>query len=778
MRLLTGLTEKEVQVRRSISGWNEISLEGKPAIQKLIWRQINQPLVWLLLFASLLSFGFGEETSEPISIIAILVVNIFIGVFQENKAENALQALKQYTVPTAKVLRAKELTAIPTREIVSDDLIFLEAGDLVPADGMVLESYELQVNEAIITGESLPVIQPQKLKSGTSLVKGTAWLQVEKTGLQTELGQTANLLRNSVRPEVPLQNRLRKLGFQILIICLALVLITGGLCFYRGMTWLEVFFFSISLMVATVPEGLPVIVSLALALGVQRMAKKMVLVRQLSAIETLGGVSVICTDKTGTLTYGEMRLTHFKSEDPARLFTAAVSCLDADLHFENGVEKAVGDPMEIAILRYAMEHFKISKAQIESLNQRIAVEPFDSETMQMRVTRQSGTTYIKGAFEKLSQNLSTEGRKYWLSTLDELTQEGLRVLAVAEISKENKFEFKGLLGFSDPPRVEAEEAVRLATSAGIHTIMITGDHESTARAIAKQLGIREFYARVTASKKLELVKNLVQQGNVVAMTGDGVNDAPALKEAHVGIAMGKSGTEVTKESAHVVLTDDNFSHIVSAVREGRGIFENIRKSVIYLLTGNFGELCLIFFASLFAMPVPLLASQLLWINLVTDGVPALILVSEPTSVDVMKKKPRQLTEALLGKKEWVRILGVGFLEAIICLFVFYQALPQGLLKARTVCFMTLVVSEIFRIFASLNPRLRESSVFRASVMAIVTTLVQFGLCRFEWSQSALSLTWLSIKDIQSIFGYGLIVPVIIFMTNQIQAKIFSKTIGS
>jgi Ca2+-transporting ATPase len=754
MRLLKGLSYLEVEKKRVVDGWNEIPLEGKVQIGTILWRQINQPLVWLLLGASLLSFFLGEKLSEPLSIVAILFVNILVGAVQEAKAENELEALKQYTVPESKILRDERLQSIPSREIVTDDILFLESGDIVPADAKVIEAHDLQMNEAIITGESMPVINPAKLKSGTFVLKGTAWASVEKIGLQTELGQTASLIKNSVRPEVPLQIRLKKLGTQILFFCISLVSLVAAISLYQGRPWFEVFFFSISLMVATVPEGLPVIVSLALALGVRRMAKKKVLVRQLSSVETLGSVTVVCTDKTGTLTYGEMRLTECLGKNQEDLLIAAISCVDAEL----ATEKSVGDPMEIAILKVAFEKFNLSKNIIEKENPRLHVEPFDSESRQMRIKRQDGITYIKGAFEVLAPQLSSDEQIKWLEQLNSLTAKGLRVLAVAKILPNNEFLFLGLLGFSDPPRKEAVESIRLAREAGVHTVMITGDHELTAKAIAEELEIDEYHARVTAPKKLELVRKFVNQGGVVAMTGDGVNDAPALKEAHVGIAMGKTGTSVTKEAAHIILTDDNFTHIISAIREGRGIFQNIRKAIVYLLSGNFGELSLIFIASFMGLPLPLMASQLLWINLVTDGIPALVLVSEAASPLLMKAKPRSMQESILGLKQWIEIILVGFGESCMAFIGYREFLPQSLEKARTIAFMIIVFSELMRLFSSMNSEWRQKAFWRIVLVILLTLGFQLALPHFVWSQTALSLVPVSHEELLRVFELGVLIP--------------------
>jgi Ca2+-transporting ATPase len=766
MRLLKGLSNSEVLENRKKDGWNEIPLDGKIPIRTILWRQINQPLVWLLLGASLLSFFFGDKINETFSILAILCINIFIGVFQESKAENELEALREYTVPMAKILRESSLQSLPSREIVTSDILFLESGDIVSADAIILDAHDFQVNEAIITGESLPVVNPKKVKSGTFIVKGTAWVRVEKIGMQTELGLTAKLLKTSIRPEVPLQIRLKKMGIQILIFCIVLVSIVGAISLYQGRSWFEVFFFSISLMVATVPEGLPVIVSLALALGVRRMAKKKVLVRQLSSVETLGSVTVICTDKTGTLTYGEMRLTHYLSDDPELLFNAAISCVDAEFSIENNIEKVVGDPMEIAILKVAYEKFKLKKSDVESKNPRIKTEPFDSESRQMQVLRQDGFTYIKGAFEVLSQYLNPSEQVKWLAQLESLTKDGLRVLAVAKKTTTGEFIFLGLLGFSDPPRKEALESVKAARNAGVRTVMITGDHELTAKAIAKDLEIDKYYARVTASRKLELVREFVNKGEIVAMTGDGVNDAPALKEAHVGIAMGKSGTAVTKETAHIILMDDNFSHIVSAIREGRGIFQNIRKAIVYLLSGNFGELSLIFISSFCGLPLPLIASQLLWINLVTDGVPSLVLVTEVPSQKVMKDKPRLLQEAILGFRQWFEIIIVGLAEGIMAFIGFYEFLPQGLDKARSIAFMILIFTQILRLFSSMSSVWRETVFWKIIFVILLTLGIQSLLSQFELTRNALGLFPLTIDDFLKVIELGLLVPTMLLIYNK------------
>lgn len=716
---VTGLTSQDAARCKEQFGANEIEQEKSRSPWVLLLEQFKSPLVLILIFACVLSAVLGEWL-ESAAIAVILVLNALIGFFQEYRAENAVLALSNMTAPRATVIRDKKKTVIDAREIVPGDLLLLEAGDIVAADGKIIESSRLQVNEAVLTGESLPVEKEfiadaggtqvenknGSVFMGTSVATGTAKVEVFATGMRTELGKIAHLITTAESSTTPLQIQLTKIGRMLLVLCLLVVGIVLILGVIQGRAWLELVIFSISLAVAAVPEGMPAIVTVALALGVQRMAARNALIRKLPSVETLGSVTVICTDKTGTLTTGNMRVREVWGDHPGKLLSAAASCCDAELAADGG--SGTGDPTELAILIAANER-GIRKEEIESTHPRVASEPFDSVKKRMSILRQDGVLYVKGAFESVISLCSiTENQlKDAQVAGQDMTSRGLRVLAVAvgKGREEKNLSFLGLIGISDPPRFEARQAIAEARNAGITPVMITGDHPTTAAAIARELGLvlesetteGRVHARATPEDKLNLVRAWKDRGAIVAMTGDGVNDAPALREAHIGIAMGRNGTEVTRQSADLILADDNFATIVAAVREGRGIYQNVRKAIIYLLTGNFSELVVVLGASALDRPLPFLATHLLWINLVTDSLPALTLIADPVSSDVMKSPPRQQSEHLLGKAEWIQIAWTGTFEGGLILGLFLTALnASGLELARNLAFTTLVFSQLWR----------------------------------------------------------------------------------
>src|SRR6185437_15856836 len=602
----------------------------------LLAGQFGSPLVWLLLAASVISAVLGDWI-DALAVASILVVNALVGFFQEYRAEKAILALRSMTAPQARLLRDGRAREIPSSEVVPGDLLLLEAGDVVVADARLTEAHALTINEAALTGESLPVeksVLPaapdaplaerrDTVFMGTSVSTGTARAEVFATGMRSELGRIAHLLATAQETETPLQARLRRLGRTLLFLAVAIVGLVAVLGLVRGERLFDVFMSAVSLAVAAVPEGLPAIVTIALALGVRRMATRNVLVRRLPAVETLGCATVICTDKTGTLTSGHMAVRDLWAEDTGNLLATAAACCDAQL--DPGPDQDLGDPTEVAILRAAANR-GISREQIESSNPRVAVAPFDSQRKRMSIRRQDGILYVKGAFEVILAR-ATSGTEGALEASRQMAARGLRVLAAARggTASEDHLTLVGLLGIADPPREEATRAVAAARQAGIRTVMITGDHPVTAAAIAREMGIVApgeeladlVHARATPEDKLTVVRAWKARGAVVAMTGDGVNDAPALREAHIGIAMGRSGTAVTREAADIVLADDNFASIVAGIREGRAIFENIRRSLLYLLGGNTGELAIMLGAALVGLPLPLLPLQILWINLIT-----------------------------------------------------------------------------------------------------------------------------------------------------------------
>lgn len=780
----TGLSESEAKRLLAEHGFNEIQKEKARPTWLLFVEQFKSPLVLILIFACVVSLFLGEEI-EAIAIGAILVINALIGFFQEYRAENAIAALQEMTAPRARVLRSGHQLVIPAHDIVPGDILLLEAGDIVAADAELLSSSRLQVNEAVLTGESMPVAksfdsestgrplpeQVGRVFMGTSVVTGTADARVVATGMKTELGKIAHLITTAQTEATPLQIQLARVGNALLVISLAVVALVAMIGFLRGISWLELMIFSVSLAVAAVPEGLPAIVTVALALGVQRMAARNALIRKLPSVETLGSVSVICTDKTGTLTTGKMRVRELWGEDHVELVRVAASCCDAELN-QDGLS-GTGDPTEIAILIAALER-GIRKDRIDSENPRVSSEPFDSERKRMSIFRKDGINYVKGAVESLIALCKSDDPVAirTLKVASEMSSRGLRVLAVGKTKspEERDLTIVGLLGLADPPRTEAMDAIREARSAGIMPVMITGDHPQTAAAIARELGLvlegesleTRVHARATPEEKLKLVRHWKTQGAIVAMTGDGVNDAPALREAHIGIAMGITGTEVTRQAADLVLADDNFTTIVAAVREGRGIFQNIRKATTYLLIGNFAEIVLVLGAISIGLPLPLLAAHLLWINLVTDALPALTLIADPLSPDLMKRPPRALSEEIMGRREWSQVIGGGLLEALVALGLYWYLLKTGdEASARNLVFTTFVFSQLFRAFGA---RSKTRIFWEVGALTnlwllgvvVLTGFVQLSLHYVPLTQSVFGLSPLSIEDILFILPFSLI----------------------
>ncbi len=748
-----GLTTAVAERRLLEVGPNEIVREKETSRWALLAAQFASPLVWLLLAASVIS-GFMGDLIDAIAIAVILVINALVGFFQEFRAGKAIAALRSMTAPHARVERDGRALLVPAVDVVPDDVLLLEAGDVVAADARLVEAHALSINEAPLTGESVPVAKstipvPASARladrhdavfMGTSVSTGTARARVFATGMATELGRVAHLLAETPETETPLQGRLRRLGRHLLFLCVGIVGLVALLGVIRGTPPLDVFVSAVSLAVAAVPEGLPAIVTIALAIGVQRMAARNVLVRRLPAVETLGCVTVICTDKTGTLTSGRMAVRELWGPDREALIAAAAACCDAQLGPDG--QGGSGDPTELAILRAAAER-GILRQQIEASNPRVAVTPFDSERKRMSIQRRDGALYVKGALEIIVA-LSVDGTAGATEAAHQMAARGLRVLAVAlgDGPAEERLHTLGLIGIADPPRPEAVEAIAAAREAGIRTVMITGDHPATASAIAREMGILEkdeaddfevVHARATPEDKLKVVRAWKSRGEVVAMTGDGVNDAPALREAHVGIAMGRSGTAVTREAADIVLADDNFASIVAGIREGRGIFDNIRKSLLYLLGGNAGELALMLGAAIVGLPAPLLPLQILWINLVTDGFPALALVMDPPDSDTLGRPPRRPDEPMLGRSEWALIVQTGVALAATTFGVFAWTLAhRGVQEARTLTFATLVFGHVVM---SLAFRSRDRTLleigpltnFRLVAVVALSTVAQLGI---------------------------------------------------
>ncbi len=743
-----GLTSAEAARRLAADGPNEL-IRGKRRSRLMVFLgQFKSPMILLLLGAAGVA-GFLGDVTDAVAIVAVVVLNAVVGFLEESKGEEAIRALRDLTAPRASVLRDGRVAVVPAREVVVGDVLVLSGGDLVAADATVVEAHRLTTSEATLTGESAPIekrVEPappgaplaeqvHRVFMASPVLDGTGRAVVTAIGMGTELGRIANLLESTVEEDTPLQKQLARVGRSLVWLCLLAVAAVAVLDLVRGKPLLDLFIFSISLAVAAVPEGLPAIVTIALAVGVQRMARRRVLVRNLPAVEALGSATVIATDKTGTLTTGQMVVREIWGEK-AEVLRVAAACCDAELK-EDGT--AVGDPTEVAILE-AARAVGLDRRTLERENPRLGENPFDSTRKRMSVHRADGALFVKGAIDTLLP--LCVGRPDEASQVAAtFSDRGLRVLGVAKGvgPEERDLTLVGLLGLADPPRPSAVLALADARQAGIHVVMMTGDHPRTAEAIAREMKLvvtgesseGRVYARVTPEDKLRIVKELKAKGHLVAVTGDGTNDAPALKEAHVGIAMGQTGVEVTREAADLVLADDDFASIIAAVKEGRGIFKNIRKSLVYLLGGNVAELLLVGVTAALALPLPLLPLHLLWINLVTDSLPALALGVDPVTEDVLKERPRPPQEPMLGRRQWWRVARMGALIAPLALVPFLLLLDD-LTTARSMAFSTVVFSRVFMAPAarSVEHTFFEVGAFTNPRLLWVlggTTLLQLGV---------------------------------------------------
>jgi Ca2+-transporting ATPase len=818
-----GLAPDEATRRLAEYGRNELKEAAEVSPWRIFAGQFSSLIVWILIVAGLVA-GLLGETVDAVAILAIVVLNAVIGFYQEFRAEKSIAALKRMTAPHANVRRGGAVVSIPASEVVPGDIIELEAGDLVPADARIIECASLKAVESALTGESEAVEKQSapvpgesvplgdrssQLFMGTTVANGTARAVVVGTGMQTEIGHIAHLLQQASADDVaPLQRNLQDFGRILVWASLGIVVLLFVLGLLRGEELFTLFMTSVSLAVAAVPEGLPTVVTISLALGVSRMARRRALVRRLSAVETLGSTSVICTDKTGTLTVGEMTVRelwvagevfHVSGEGYAPdgdvrpagsgssaghhehlrlLATNLVACNNAHLVSEDERWKVIGDPTEGALLA-AGQKVGILPQPLDAEAPRVIEIPFDSDrkrrTLVRRMEDGSFRAFVNGAPDMLLQicsrvlgpdgirPLTDADRKQITAQNESMAGRALRVLGSAlrelpggaDLSAEvveSDLVFVGLTGMYDPPRNEAKSAVAQCRSAGIRVVMITGDHPKTALAIARELGIAEatsialagsqletlsqdelvrrppevaVYARVTAAHKLRIINAWRSAGNIVAMTGDGVNDAPAIKGADIGIAMGKSGTEVTKQAADIIVTDDNFATIVAAVEEGRGIYANIRKTLQYLLAGNCGELLLMALCVVIGLPAPLLAIHLLWINLVTDGLPALCLATDPIDSDVMKNRPRPRGQSITGSGFFGTMLLTGALTAGVAFAVYLYGLRHETPEmARTHAFGVLVFAELLRSFGA---RSETKAVWRIPFLSNLTLLLVVSL---------------------------------------------------
>jgi Ca2+-transporting ATPase len=806
-----GLTSSEAHERRRQHGPNQLQQQQGQTAWGLLLDQFRDFMIWVLIGAAVVS-GVMREWVDAVAIVLIVVLNAVLGFIQEYRAERSLAALRKLASPTSKVVRDGQVAVLRSADLVPGDLIEIEAGDHVPADARVVQhTAGFRVQEASLTGESEPVAKgSQPLESaevplaertnmlfmGTSVVSGRGRALVVSTGMETELGRIAGMIQSVRSEETPLQRKLAEFGRLTVKVCFVLVAVVFALQWLRGGKTMEVFLSAVSLAVAAIPEGLPAVVTIALALGVQRMVRRNALIRRLPSVETLGCATVICSDKTGTLTRNVMTVLAVRTasraygvsgvgyeprgefregeravdaaSDPVLVacLRAGALCNAAQLVEEDGVFRIVGDPTEGALLACAAKA-GLRKEELERAFAYVEEIPFDSARKKMSVVRRDRDgrliAFVKGAPDVLLRDcraaaegdgerpLTAADRARILDANAAFSRGAMRVLAVATrrldalpdavqaSDVENDLTFLGLMAMIDPPRPEAREAVATCQAAGIRVVMITGDHRDTAAAVGEALGLRvpgslavtgeeldrwsdedlarqvdavSVYARVSPAHKLRVVRALRQRGRIVAMTGDGVNDAPAVKEADIGVAMAITGTDVTKEVSDMVITDDNFASIVAAVEEGRGIYDNILKFVHYLLSCNAGEILVMFLASLAGMPVPLLPVQILWVNLVTDSLPALALGMDPVDRGVMKRQPRDPAEPVVGRRDGLRLLTQGAALAVGTLLAFYVVLTvwgDTLPQARAAAFMVLAFSQLAHAF---NCRSRTQSIFR------------------------------------------------------------------
>ncbi len=772
----SGLSADQVSQKLQEFGPNKLREKKKKTTFQRFIDQFKDAMILILIGAAIISFviaiveGQAREFFEPALIMAIVIINAIMGVMQENKAEKALDALKSLSAPHARVIRDGKEAIIDAADLVPGDIIRLEAGDFIPADARLLRSAGLKSEESALTGESVPSEKDANkpvpsgaplgdrtnmVFSGCSITYGTATAIVTGTGMNTEMGKIANLLDNEEDSQTPLQVKLGQLGKYLGLVAVLASAVVFVLGVVNNIPVMKIFMTAVSLAVSAIPEGLPAIVTIVLSIGVQRMAKKNAIIRRLPAVETLGSASVICSDKTGTLTQNRMTLMQAyvdgneeteaisttNTDKVKDLLTYGTLCSDGMVTFEDGQEQHIGDPTETAIVLAAHKN-GLTKEELSKKYPRLGEIPFDSDRKLMTTINQVENqivVIVKGAIDMMEPKISQGNIEKAKEINDQMSRQALRVIAIGykvidqlpqEVTPqqmENGLTLMGLVGMIDPPREEARQAVATCIKAGIKPVMITGDHVITASAIAKELGIYKdgdmaitgveldamndqeldlvlsnisVYARVSPENKIRIVKAWQRKNQIVAMTGDGVNDAPALKAADIGCAMGITGTDVAKGAADMTLTDDNFATIVDAVQEGRGIYANIKKVVGFLLGTNFGEILTVFFAMLLWHKTPLLSMQLLWINLVTDSLPAIALGMEAVEKDVMSQKPKPKNEGLFANGFGVRILLQGVMFALLTLIGFKVGEAVTGLEAggQTMAFMILAFSQVVQAF--------------------------------------------------------------------------------
>lgn len=852
--IINGLSSSDAKSRLEKNGPNKLAGKKKKSIIQLFFSQINDVMIYILIIAAIIS-AFMGEISDAIIILIVILVNAIIGVVQESKAEKALEALKNMSTPKALVKRDGEIIEIPSEEVVLGDIVIIDAGRYIPADLRLIESANLKIEESAFTGESLPAEkiattlnsegdvpigdQNNMAFMSTLATYGRGTGIVVATGMDTQIGKIAKMLDAEEDDTTPLQKKLAELGKVLGFAAVGISLVMFIVSMLQGRDFMEMFMTSISLAVAAIPEGLPAIVAIVLALGVQRMIKENAIIRKLPAVETLGSVNIICSDKTGTLTINKMTVKKYFANEKLKnldevdikestsklLVEGMILCNDATS--KDGLQ--TGDPTEIALLDVGNK-FNIFKENLNSIHKRVNEIPFDSDRKLMTTVNKYDNkdfVFTKGAIDsilKISskilingsiQDFSDELKANILNASNEMSDEALRVLALGykiienehiEIdSLEKDLIFVGLMGMIDPPRVEVKDSIVKSKNAGIRTIMITGDHKNTAVAIAKELGIAEnisqamsgseidnytdeefakivnnfrVFARVSPEHKVKIVKAFKSHGNIVSMTGDGVNDAPSLKAADIGVAMGITGTDVAKGAADMVLTDDNFTTIVKAVEEGRNIFNNIKKSILFLLSCNLGEVVALFFAILFNWATPLLPIHILWVNLITDSFPALSLGVDPGDESVMDKNPRNPKESLFSGRMGKLLVINGVLIGVTTLFAFKlgeNLYPDSLRHAQTMAFVVLSVSQLFFSFAMRN---ETKSLFQVGIFKnkwligslILGIVLQFLVISIPFVASIFKVYSLTLKDWIMVIGISLI-P---FVINEI-IKIFFRS---
>lgn len=813
-----GLSQNQAQNRLLEDGANKLQSFGKQSKFLIFAKQFKNPMVYMLLAAAILAI-FLKEFLDAIAITFTLLLNAVIGYIQEAKASDAISALKKLSVPKAKVIREGLINNIPSDDIVRGDIIQLEAGDYVSADARIIESWQLSSDEASLTGESLPVNKNSNalsgtpfvgdrinmLHSGTAITTGTCKAIVTSTGMYTEIGKIAGMLNTAEVEITPLQKRLEQFTHKLILLGFILIGLVIVIRYIEGDSWFLILMSAISLAVAAIPEGLPTVVTIALALAVRRMTKANAIIRHIASVETLGSTNVICTDKTGTLTTGIMSVRNTFLFDPnleAVFIQAMILCNNSSIE---GMES--GDPTEVALLRYAFDK-GFSIKDIRKRVQKLHEWSFDSDRKRMSVlVNQNGKEilFVKGASETiLERSLMSDDNKNTIKNLvHEWSSRGERLLAVA--MKEGHFfgeadeveknlTFLGLVSIADPPKPETIKAVEECQLAGIKVMMITGDHPVTAKAIAKELGISKsndmddvlsgtdlekapleelktkvekitVFARVSPLHKLKIVEALQSNGHIVSMTGDGVNDAPALKKAQIGVAMGKSGTEVARKSSSMILTDDNFSTIVKAIEEGRAIFGNIKRTIQYLLSTNLALVLVVLGSSIISLPVPYTPISLLWINLVTDGMPSLALAAEPLEENFLSKSRRPSPGTFFDPSFIREMVLTGTLMTLINLGIYFYLLDfHSELYARSIAFNLIVFTCLFRSFSCRSDTLtffemKFNPYYLASIF--VPLLLQFGMQFSPFILKVFNVEALEVGTMIYLCLIGLILPILV-----------------